>query len=60
MTDRVMRLYVADEDVPIFTFSPPVMVPTAKSESVTYVFSAPIKASQRFTGVTVQLLLRRK
>merc|ERR1719471_2726171 len=38
-----MRLHVADEDVPIFTFSPPVIVPAAMSEGVTFVFSAPIK-----------------
>merc|ERR1719277_2851482 len=39
----MMRLHVADEDVPIFTFSPPVIVPAVMSEGVTFVFSAPIK-----------------
>merc|ERR1719323_1394897 len=38
-----MRLHVVDEDVPIFTFSPPVIVPAEVSEGVTFVFSAPIK-----------------
>merc|ERR1712117_516553 len=42
-TDMAMRLHVADEDVPIFTFSPPVIVPAEMSEGVTFVFSAPIK-----------------
>ena len=60
MTDMAMRLHVADEDVPIFTFSPPVIVPAAMSEGVTFVFSAPIKVSQRFTGVAVLAPFRPK
>ena len=51
MTDMAMRFYVAEEDVPIFTFSPPVKVPTAvMPECVTFVFSEPIKVSRRLAG----------
>ena len=44
-----MRFHVADEDVPIFTFSPPVK--DAESVDITYIFSEPIKVCQHFTGV---------
>ena len=59
MTDMAMRLHVADEDVPIFTFSPPVK--DAKSVDITYIFSEPIKVCLHFTGVIrVEWLLRPK